>query len=116
MTMPETTKYEIDPGYGFQEEMGVEDDHIQSGTFRMVIGILVILVVAVAFTVQWVRVEGQRARLANAEWEGPTAIREARAEATRLLTTYEVVDEDAGTYRIPIERAMELEVEDSGGQ
>ena len=114
--MPETTKYEIEPGYGFQEEMGVEEDHIQSGTFRLVLAVLVILVIAVAFTVQWVKVEGQQAGLANSEWEGPAAIRVARAEATRLLTTYEVVDQDAGTYRIPIERAMELEVEDSGGQ
>jgi len=30
-----------------------------------------------------------------------------------VLSQYEVVDEDAGTYRIPIERAMKLEVEES---
>lgn len=111
--MPETTKYKIDPGYDFQEEMAAQDDHIQKGTFRIIVSILIILVATVQLTVEWAKVSGHEAQMANGEWAGPPAVRLARAEAVRVLSQYEVVDEDAGTYRIPIERAMKLEVEES---
>jgi len=112
--MPETTKYEIDPGYGFQEEMAAQTDHIQTGTFRIIVAILVVLVAVVQLTVEWAKVSGHEAQMANGAWDGPPVVRLARIEAVRLLSQYEVVDEDTGTYRIPIERAMALEVEEGG--
>jgi hypothetical protein len=109
--MSDTTAYEYDLGYGSKDELEVEGDYIREGTFRTVIGILVVLVIAVIITVQWATVEGQQARMSNqAAWEGPTAARLAKAEAEQMLSEYEVIDEEAGTYRIPIERAMSLEV------
>lgn len=112
MTVPDTIKHDIDPGYGFQDEMAAQEDHIQKGTFRFIVAILIIIVAVVQLTLEWTQVVGVEARDANGEWDGPPAILLARAEATRLLSQYEIVEEESGTYRIPIERAMELEIED----
>ena len=114
--MTSSTNYGIDPGYGSQEEMEAHEDHIQRGTFRFIIAVLVILIGLVLFAVQWTKLAGTEAQMANSTWEGTPAARVARAEATKMLSEYEVVDPEAGTYRIPIERAMELEVEDGGGE
>ena len=107
--MAETT-HEIDPGYGFQEEMAVERDHMGEGALRFALVALAILVLVIFGTAQWVRIEGQRARVNNATFEPAPRLRMARAEATQKLTHYEVLDAEAGVYRIPIERAMTLEV------
>lgn len=40
-------------------------------------------------------------------------LRELRAREIELLHSYEVIDTAAGTYRIPIERAMELMAEEA---
>lgn len=41
------------------------------------------------------------------------SLRDLRAREDQLLNGYELIDSTAGTYRIPVERAMELEVEEA---
>jgi hypothetical protein len=113
--MADSMRYDVDPGYQFQDEMDVHDDIIQKGTFRFIIGILAILVVAVQFTVEKTKVVAVEARLANDTWAGTPATRLARMEALALLSEYTLVDAETGTYRIPIEQAMALEVADRSG-
>jgi hypothetical protein len=49
--------------------------------------------------------------MANAaSWKGPTIGEMAKTESVQLLSGYGVSDPETGSYRIPIERAMELEV------
>jgi hypothetical protein len=102
--------HEIEPGYGFQEEMAVERDHMGEGALRFALVAVAILVVVIIATVQLAKVEGQRAQVNNATFEAPAQLRMVRAEATQKLTRYEVLDAEAGVYQIPIERAMTLEV------
>ncbi len=108
--------YEIDPGYGFQEEFAVERDHMGEGALGFALVALAILIVVVLGAIQWAKIEGQRAQIANSSFDAPPALREARAEATRKLTRYEVLDADAGVYQIPIDRAIALEVLEHAGE
>ena len=43
-------------------------------------------------------------------------LRELRARETEELSTYKLLDAEAGLYRIPIERAMYLEAEEAFAQ
>lgn len=110
------TTHEVEPGYGFQEEFAVEDDVMGEGALGFTIVTLFLLVAVVFATVQWATFEGQQARIENTNPEVPAALREARAEADRKLTQYEVIDSGAGVYQIPIERAMALEARDAGNE
>ena len=40
-------------------------------------------------------------------------LKELRAEEDKILTTYKLIDAEKGVYRIPIERAMHLLVEEA---
>ena len=108
--MADEMRYEVDPGYRFQDEMAVQGDHIMKGTFRIIVTVLVLLVVAVQFTVERAKVVGVEAQFANDTWQGTPARRLAKIEAIKLLSEYEMVDAEAGIYRIPIDQAMALEV------
>jgi hypothetical protein len=43
------------------------------------------------------------------------AAREAEVAGTRKITQFEVIDEAAGIYRIPVEHAMQLIIEEQAG-
>lgn len=54
-----------------------------------------------------------------ADADTPTPVeqlRALRAEEQRLLTSYGWVDRSAGLVRIPIERAMDVLIEEAGGE
>jgi len=107
--------YDIEPGYEFRDEMAVEADHMGGGALQFALVAVAILVVIVIATINWAKVEGQRASLANNSHEIAPALRMTRAEATQKLNSFGVVDEGMGVYRIPIDRAMALEIEDQRG-
>lgn len=51
---------------------------------------------------------------AAATYDSFPAIRESEMDGMRMISQYEVVDADSGVYRIPVERAMELLVQERG--
>ena len=108
--------YDIEPGYEFQEEFDVERDHMGEGALKVAVATMLILFLVIIGVVQWTRMEGQSALVANTIVEPPPALRTARAEATKKLARYEVLDAENKIYQIPIERAMALEASEHADQ
>lgn len=92
-----------------ERERGVAYEGIPSG---QILGITVAILLAVALIVvvlfQWTNITEARVRAAALDPSDYTTLRQTELEATRKLSRYEVISEEAGTYRIPIDRAMEL--------
>ena len=89
--------------------VGVEKESVNAGAvIGIVLGVVVIVtgLVLFAFTITEVT---SRETLANAVAEaGYPDLREARASAAGLLTQYDVIDAEAATFRIPIDEAINL--------
>ena len=64
-----------------------------------------------ACTPRWWRSASRAARRRTAREANPTIWRCCATREHEILTTYGVADKDAGTYRIPIERAKDLMLE-----
>lgn len=92
----------------------VEDDNLP--TAKLIFGfaaVLIFVAVVVTGVVSWINATYV---VAEAEVSGDMVSpirRNADAEATRLLQQYQVVDQDAGVYRIPIDRATQLILEEN---
>ncbi|WP_263834579.1 fibronectin type III domain-containing protein [Salinibacter sp.] len=70
--------------------------------------IIAVVLTAVAILFGWFGQVSQSAEGAAAERMQYRDIKQAEMEAAQELQQYEVVDEEEGTYRIPIDRAMDL--------
>jgi hypothetical protein len=79
-----------------------------------VIGGLVILLSGVFFVMEFSILEFQEAKTEATTSTGYPTLAETNAEAAQMLSNYEVIDFEASIYRIPIDRAMELIVEEAG--
>jgi hypothetical protein len=89
-------------------EVQLDEANLQaSSLFRMVLGTVVLLVAIVVTLIFVARWQMQKdAEVAAAQVRYPL-LEETRAHAETLLQGYGAVDEAAGIYRIPIEKAME---------
>lgn len=100
--------------YSGEEVVGVEHEGLEFGqiwkVIYVVIGVVLAVIVALFF---WTRIEIDSARVERAAESVPAQLRNLEAEATLELTSYGVVDAENGLYRIPIDRAMELLVDES---
>ncbi|MFW5955440.1 MAG: hypothetical protein ACOCSK_01725 [Rhodothermales bacterium] len=100
-----------------EEEMGVANEGIEA---KQIIGLILavivalILIVVIVFTYASVATQTER-RAAEARGEYPELVENQRA-ARELLERYEIIDSEEGRYRIPIDRAMELIVDENEGQ
>jgi len=95
-----------------EKEVGVAEEGIAAGQIAgIAVSIMVVIAVAVVVLFAWTDVERQQARSAAVSSQEPVA-EQTNAEGRRQLSQYEVMDEESGTYRIPIERAIDLVVED----
>jgi hypothetical protein len=56
----------------------------------------------------WTNTTRQAIREGSIDPDQYTQLRETEAQAAQKLSQYEVIDEQAGTYRIPIDRAMDI--------
>ena len=95
-----------------EKEVGVAEEGIAAGQIAgIAVSIIVVIAVAVVVLFAWTNVERQEARssVVNAQ-ESPGE--EVNAEGRRQISEYGVVDEESETYRIPIERAIDLVVDD----
>lgn len=82
-----------------------------SAVFKTAGAIAGSLVVIVILLLQWVNLQFQEADAAAADVVAYPEIEDAELQASQLLTQYGVVDAEQGLYRIPIETAMQLMVD-----
>lgn len=95
---------------------GVEDEGVDVGALMKATAVMVFLVAAAVTTVfEWKNLEVQVAEVAATQESGYPALREYKAEVAGKLGHYAVIDAAKGTYRIPIERAMDLVIQDRAG-
>jgi hypothetical protein len=103
-----------EPNTGHQTFPGVEDEDINAGQLIAIVGFVTFIIavlVTVALSITTLRFS--KARQEATEDTGYPVLQETRVNGQAKLNRYEVVDPEAKIYRIPIERAMELVVEES---
>jgi len=74
---------------------------------------VVLVVVLVWVVLQFVLVPREAAGTPDSASQTAVGLREIRRIEDSVLSTYELIDSTARTYRVPIERAMELMVVES---
>ena len=100
----------------FEEEaaLGVEHEGVEAG---QILGIALAIAAAIVMIVitlfQWTRIVETEARAAATGISGYPELREVEMQAEQMLRRYGVVDPGAGTYQIPIDRAMDLVVREA---
>ena len=89
-------------------EVQPDETNVQAPSlFRMVLGtavLLAVIVIALVFVARWQMQKDAEAAAAQARYP---LLEETRAHGAALLQGYGVVDEAAGVYSIPIEKAMD---------
>ncbi|MEZ5360729.1 MAG: hypothetical protein R3F48_18085 [Candidatus Zixiibacteriota bacterium] len=71
-------------------------------------GGIALLVVFVVLVYNWFSVAKEQAIYEAQLKPESAALRDLRAREAELLGSFAVIDEKAGTYRVPIDRAMEI--------
>lgn len=102
------------PNRGHQTHPGVEDEDINAGRLIAIVGFVTLLIavlVTAALSITLLRFD--RAEADASALTGYPNLQETRMNGMAQLNRYEVVDDEAKIYRIPIERAMQLVVEES---
>ena len=92
-----------------EKEIGVAYEGIAAGQI-MAITLSILIVVGVAVTVVFA-LTGQRASMAEDQAVNPstyTELQEEEIESARQLQQYEIINQEDGVYRIPIDRAMDI--------
>jgi len=79
----------------------------------VVVGGIVFIIAAMFVAVQVTGLFFQEAITESTAFTGYPLLEQTEAQGEELLSGYAAVDSDAGIYRIPIERAMELVVQES---
>lgn len=94
--------------------MGVERDRVEAGQIiGIALAVLFAIVTAIIVLFQWVTVREEATYQAVVEGAEYPELRQVEASAAEKLGQYGVVDGGEGVYRIPIERAMELIVNEN---
>lgn len=97
-----------------EQQLGAEHDRIEAGQILgLAASVLMALVIIIVVMVQWMGVRSEQARLAVASRQTYPELRELRAQAEQKLTQYGVASDTSGTYTIPIDRAMDLVIQQS---
>lgn len=97
--------------------LGVQDEGINVAPILGVIGVIMaFVVVAVIAMFQITNLEHTKVELASASYSGHPELQQLRMDAAEALTQYAVVDEAAGVYRIPVDQAMQLMLNEAQGQ
>ncbi len=92
-----------------EKEMGVAYEGIPAGQIiSIAVTLLLAIAIAVVILFMWTNTTRQAIREATINTDQYTQLRETEAQAAQKLSQYEVIDAQAGTYRIPIDRAMDI--------
>ena len=94
-----------------QEELayGVESEGVEAGQILGFVAVVIVAVILIVITIFfWTDTTAQRVQEVVITTAGYPELQETEVEAAQLLTQYEVVSEEEGVYRIPIDRAIDL--------
>jgi hypothetical protein len=92
-----------------EKEMGVAYEGVAAGQIAAIaLSILFVIVCASIIVFFWTGQVSDRAEQAVAADGRNADLRETEIQATQQLEQYGVVSEEEGTYRIPIDRAMDI--------
>lgn len=100
-----------------EKERGVAYEGIAANQIMAIaVAILVVILVAVTVIFGWYGQVVQQTQASATSEENYELRQELDQEAQEALSGYEVVDEEEGIYRIPIERAMDVIATEEYGQ
>lgn len=92
-----------------EKEMGVAYEGIAAGQILAIaMSILLVIAIAVVIVFNWASTWADATREASIDPSNYTTLQETEIDAARQLNQYEIVNEQEGIYRIPIDRAMEI--------
>ncbi len=105
---------DVETFYEIEDEVGVEHEGIEA---RQVVGIVAAifigLAILIAGAVSWIKVAVHERQVEAAAEATYPELREVELRAARQLNHYEVIDAEQGIYRIPIDHAMDLIVNEA---
>ncbi len=94
--------------------VGFESESVSANAvLRMVLGVFVFIAIILAVVLQVARIKFEDAKTEATTISGYPLLRETRAASAARLSGYVPIDRDGGIYQIPIDRAMELVVQDA---
>lgn len=96
------------PDAGYEKK----DANARAIIIGLVVGVLIIVVALIGLDQLYVLTREEVVK-ENVLSQVDPRLRELHASETRILTSYGVIDKDKGIYRVPIDRAMELMVEEA---
>ena len=113
-TKEEVPTHLVSPEAQFEreKEVGVAEEGIAAGQIAgIAISIIVVISVAIVVLFAWTNVTQQQARTSVVS-EQEAVADETNEAGRRQISEYEVADEENGTYRVPIDRAIDLVVKE----
>lgn len=91
-----------------ERELGVAYEGVPSSQILAIsVSILLAVAIIVILLFQWTNLTAMSIRETTIDPDDYVLLRQTQQEDARKLEQYEAVDEEAGTYRIPIDEAME---------
>lgn len=103
------TVFELEDRFEKEKERGVAYEGVAAGQILgIAAAIIAVILVAVLVILGWFGQVRQDMQAEAANLQDYQELRQAEAEQSERLQGYGVVDEEAGIYHIPIDRAMDL--------
>ncbi|MEN9528545.1 MAG: hypothetical protein RI932_418 [Pseudomonadota bacterium] len=94
---------------------GIEPDNLPVGTIGWAVVALIVIVVGTVIGVKQLYWFTSSNAVQKIELDQPNTLLQTLEAADRsVLTTYDVVDQQKGIYRLPIDEAMKLYVKQNG--
>jgi hypothetical protein len=101
--------FDFEDQFEEEKERGVAYEGVAASQIMGIsASIIAVVLVAVAILFGWFGQVSQSAEDVVSQQQQYREIQRAEMEATQQLQQYGVIDEEAGTYRMPIDRAMDL--------
>jgi len=97
-----------------QDEFAAQSENLSAGVLTGIVtgtATIVVIIVVIAVSISGLRFE--EARVEAIAHTGYPNLRQTQVDSQQKLTRYEILDRDAGVYRIPIEHAMSLIIEEA---
>ena len=100
--------------YEAEEQLGVQHEGIGAAAILgFMLAVVVVIAMAVVFVFYITEIVAQETQSRTVARLNYPELREVDAQGTQKITQYEVLDAEQGVYRIPVERAMHLMVDEA---
>lgn len=101
--------FESDDRFEREKEIGVAYEGIAAGQIMAIAtSILLVIAVAIVIVINWAATWTDTTRQSAIDPSNYTTLQEAEIDAANQLQQYDVVNEEEGIYRIPIDQAMDI--------